>query len=109
MARMCAARLTTVALVLFTFLSAGPVAAQVATGSIIGTVSDSSHQLVPGAQVSIREINRNTTTSVITDASGVYSAPFLVPGTYEVQVELQGFKTWIRRGIVLQVLSLIHI
>ena len=109
MARMCAARLTTVALVLFTFLSAGPVAAQVATGSIIGTVSDSSHQLVPGAQVSIREINRNTTTSVITDASGVYSAPFLVPGTYEVQVELQGFKTWIRRGIVLQVTDRVRI
>ena len=37
------------------------------------------------------------------DAAGVYTAPFLVPGTYEVSVELQGFKTWIRRGIVLQV------
>ena len=103
MARMCAARLTTVALVLLGFVSARSVSAQVATGSIIGTVSDSSRQLVPGAQVTIREINRNTTTSVVTDASGVYTAPFLVPGTYEVQVELQGFKTWIRRGIVLQV------
>ena len=77
--------------------------AQVATGSIVGTVVDSSGQLVPGAQVTVREVNRNTTTTLTTDATGVYTAPFLVPGTYEVSVELQGFKTWIRRGIVLQV------
>src|SRR5262245_49193980 len=77
--------------------------AQVATGSMVGTVVDPSGQAVPRAQVTIREINRNTTTSLITDASGVYTAPFLVPGAYEVGVELQGFKSWVRRGIVLQV------
>ena len=77
--------------------------AQVATGSIVGTVVDSSGQLVPGAQVTVREVNRNTTTTLTTDAAGVYTAPFLVPGTYEVSVELPGFKSWIRRGIVLQV------
>ena len=77
--------------------------AQVATGSIVGTVVDSSGQLVPGAQVTVREVNRNTTTTLVTDAAGVYTAPFLVPGTYEVAVELQGFKSWIRRAIVLQV------
>ena len=74
-----------------------------ATGSIVGTVVDSSGQLVPGAQVTVREVNRNTTTALVTDAAGVYTAPFLVPGTYEVSVELQGFKSWIRRAIVLQV------
>ena len=78
-------------------------AAQVATGSIVGTVVDSSGQLVPGAQVTVREVNRNTTTALTTDSAGVYTAPFLVPGTYEVSVELQGFKSWIRRTIVLQV------
>ena len=77
--------------------------AQVATGSIVGTVVDSSGQLVPGAPVTIREVNRNTTTSLVTDQAGVYTAPFLVPGTYEVGVELQGFKTWVRRNIELQV------
>jgi Carboxypeptidase regulatory-like domain/TonB-dependent Receptor Plug Domain len=107
MARTSAPRLPTVALVLLAFVSAP--SAQVATGSIVGTVIDSSHQVVPGAQVTIREVNRNTTTSVVTDASGVYTAPFLVPGSYEVQVELQGFKTWIRRGIVLQVTDRVRI
>src|SRR4026208_2348699 len=79
------------------------VVAQVATGSIVGSVFDSSGQVVPGAQITVREISRNTTTTLSSDAAGVYTAPFLVPGTYEVSVELQGFKTWIRRAIVLQV------
>src|SRR4029453_17487351 len=96
-------RLAVVVLVVLTLVASSAPSAQVATGSIVGTVTDSSNQVVPGAQVTIREVNRNTTTTLVTDASGVYTAPFLVPGTYEVQVELQGFKTWLRRGIVLQV------
>ena len=89
--------------VLLACLASSPTFAQVATGSVVGTVSDSSGQLVPGAEVTIREVNRNTTTSLVTDPGGVYTAPFLVPGTYEVQVKIQGFRTWVRRGIVLQV------
>src|SRR5688572_16956930 len=102
-------RLGGVVLVLLAFLSSSTSSAQVATGSIAGTVSDSTGQVVPGAQVSIREVNRNTTTTLLTDASGVYTAPFLVPGTYEVQVELQGFKTWIRPGIILQVTDRVRV
>jgi hypothetical protein len=44
--------------------------AQVATGSIVGTVADASGQVVPGAQVTIREVNKNTTTTLVTDANG---------------------------------------
>ena len=58
---------------------------------------------MPGAQVTIRHVNRNTLTSTETGANGAYSALFLVPGSYEVQVELQGFKAWRRGGLVLQV------
>ena len=102
-------RLGTVFVLLVTCLSAHPLFAQVATGSIVGTVKDSSGEVVPGAQVTIREVNRNTTSTLVTDASGVYTAPFLVPGTYEVQVELQGFKTWIRPGIILQVTDRVRV
>ena len=77
--------------------------AQVTTGSIVGTVSDATGQRVPGAQVTIRNVNRNTTTSLTADAEGTYSALFLVPGTYEVQVNLSGFKSWVRSGLTLQV------
>src|ERR1041384_2432400 len=103
------ARLAAVVVLLIGFFATSSLSGQVATGSIVGTVKDSSGEVVPGAQVTIREINRNTTTSVVTDASGVYTAPFLVPGTYEVQVELQGFKTWVPRGIVLQVTDRVRI
>ena len=80
-----------------------PAAAQVSTGSIVGTVLDSTGQLVPGAQVTIRNVNRNTSTTFVTDQNGAYAALFLVPGTYEVQVTLQGFKSWVRSDLVLQV------
>ncbi len=102
-------RLGAVVLVVLAFLSSGTASAQVATGSIAGTVSDSTGQVVPGAQVTIREVSRNTTTTLVTDGSGVYTAPFLVPGTYQVQVELQGFKTWIRPGIILQVTDRVRV
>ena len=76
-------RLAVVVLVVLTLIASSAPSAQVATGSIVGTVTDSSNQVVPGAQVTIREVSRNTTTTLVTDASGVYTAPFLVPGTYD--------------------------
>jgi Carboxypeptidase regulatory-like domain/TonB-dependent Receptor Plug Domain len=96
------ARLSALALALCTTLPS-LAAAQVATGSIVGTVVDASGQIVPGAQVTIRNVDRNTSTSAVTDDNGAYSALFLVPGTYEVQVSLTGFKAWRRSGLVLQV------
>ena len=39
----------------------------------------------------------------MTDATGNYAAPFLVPGTYAIEVHVQGFKKWVRDGIILQV------
>jgi hypothetical protein len=86
-----------------------PAVAQVATGSIVGTVLDATGQVVPGAQVTIRNVNRNTATTYVTDQNGAYAALFLVPGTYDVQVELQGFRSWVRSGLVLQVTDRLRI
>ena len=58
---------------------------------------------MPGATVAIKEIGKQTVTTVVTDANGAYTAPFLNPGTYEVEVELTGFKKYVRQGIVVQV------
>jgi Carboxypeptidase regulatory-like domain/TonB-dependent Receptor Plug Domain len=79
-----------------------PAAAQVTTGTIVGTVSDAGG-VVPGATVVVREVNKGTSNSYVTDGTGSYTASFLVPGTYAVEVEVQGFKKTIREGIVLQV------
>ena len=76
--------------------------AQVTTGTIVGTVTDAGG-VVPGAVVTVRNVNRGTTTTFTTDETGNYTAPFLVPGTYAVEVEMQGFKKWVRSDIVLEV------
>lgn len=79
-----------------------PISAQVTTGTIVGTVTDSSG-IVPSAIVTIREVNKGTTGTYVTDGTGSYTAPFLTPGTYTVEVNVQGFKKWIRDGVILQV------
>ncbi len=66
--------------------------AQVTTGTILGTVTDNSGATVAGAQVVVRDIGKGTEQRYITDATGSYSAPYLVPGTYRVSVEKTGFK-----------------
>src|SRR3954470_621002 len=91
------ARLTVLVCLLCT-----PATAQVTTGTIVGTVSDS-NGIVPGASVTIKEITRGTSDTTVTDASGIYTAPFLTPGTYSVEINVAGFKKWVRTGIVLQV------
>jgi len=97
----CFARRWPVAVVLL--LLARPAIAQVTTGSILGTVRDAAGAEVPGAVVTITEQGKGTSTTYQTDPSGSYVAPFLIPGTYEISVDLQGFKKYLRRGVVLQV------
>ena len=85
--------------VLFAMLtSAAPDARQVTTGAIVGTVSDS-NGIVPGATVTIREVNRGTSDTFVTDTTGSYTAPFLTPGTYTVEASVAGFKKWSRAGV----------
>ena len=54
--------------------------AQTATGSILGTVSDSTGAAVAGATVLIKAVSTGTTRTVTTSASGTYSAVALFPG-----------------------------
>ncbi len=77
--------------------------AQVTTGTIFGTVRDKSGSIVAGAQVLITETTKGTSQPYVTDEEGGYNAPFLIPGTYSVTVEHQGFKKQVQTGIVLQV------
>ena len=96
------ARLLAVVVSILAPAAAPPAIAQVTTGTLVGTVTDSGG-VVPGATVTVRHVNRGTTTTFTTDPSGAYTAPFLVPGTYAVEVEMQGFKKWVRNDIVLEV------
>jgi hypothetical protein len=64
----------------------------VATGSIVGTVTDSTGAVVAGAKVTITG-STGQTIKTTTGGQGGYSSGFLVPGVYTVRVEAKGFKT----------------
>ena len=76
--------------------AAVPLAAQ-NSGEITGTVADASGAVVAGAVVTVTNTSTNQVRRVVTNDTGNYSAPFLVPGLYDVTVENAGFKLGTRR------------
>ncbi|MCX6596227.1 MAG: TonB-dependent receptor [Acidobacteria bacterium] len=76
---------------------------QVTTGTILGTVTDTTGAGVPAASVTITEVNKNTTSRIKTDEDGVFNVPFLVPGVYTVTVEKEGFKKGVQQNLALEV------
>src|SRR4051812_48075012 len=85
-------------------LAALPVAAaaQEFRGNISGTVRDSGG-VVPGASVRVRNVDTNVNQNLVTNASGYFEAPLLNPGTYEVTVEMNGYRKATRANVVLGV------
>ena len=73
--------------------------AQMTRGSVSGTVRDTSGALVPGATVTVVNVETNATQSVTSDAQGFYRAPALEPGRYTVTVELSGFTSVEQREV----------
>jgi len=65
--------------------------AQQVFGSIYGTVTDPGGAVVVNAKVTITDVNKGTTFEVVTDASGNYRKPQLIPDTYKVVIEAPGF------------------
>jgi hypothetical protein len=66
--------------------------AQAVYGSIAGIVTDPSGAALPGASVTITSVERKTTDTVVSQASGLYIKERLLPGVYEVKAEVSGFK-----------------
>ncbi|OFV97502.1 MAG: hypothetical protein A3F68_03825 [Acidobacteria bacterium RIFCSPLOWO2_12_FULL_54_10] len=89
--------------VLLVFLSGGIALAQVTTGTILGTVKDSTGAVLPGAKVVLLNEETGISRTVETDAAGRYSALSLSLGNYRVTATLEGFQTVVRTGIVLTV------
>jgi hypothetical protein len=74
---------------------------QALNGQIEGVVTDAAGAAVPNASVTIKNIETGTERQVVTDESGVYRAPLLPLGTYQVTVEAANFKRLVRQGITL--------
>src|SRR5947209_17175940 len=76
---------------------------QGSAGRILGNITDQSGAVIPGVTVTIRDVDRGTARTVVTDEAGVFNAPNLPPGTYNIRVELAGFATVERPAVKLEV------
>jgi hypothetical protein len=90
---------TILGLLLFSFA----LFAQGGFGRILGTVTDQTGAVVAGATVSIIDTQRGLARTLTTDQAGEYNAPTLIPGTYTVRVQANGFQTLNRENVVLEV------
>src|SRR5215469_18921201 len=77
--------------------------AQTATGRLLGEVEDKSQAAVSGATVTITDVSRGISRTLVTDSAGQFVAPDLIPSLYAVRVEAKGFKTIERKNVRIEV------
>jgi len=76
--------------------------AQAVSGTIVGTVTDSTGASVPNAQITIVLTDQSVSHTTVTNESGNFTEPNLPPGTYSVTAVAPGFKKETRENIVLE-------
>ena len=93
----------TLMVMLSCFLAEPNSSGQVATATILGTVTDASGAAIPGGKIDVKNTGTGVTQSAISNELGRYTVPDLQIGEYEVQAGLAGFQTVLRKGITLTV------
>src|SRR5207237_1476185 len=73
------------------------------TAELNGRVTDESGAVLPGVTVTATQTDTGFSRTDVTDAAGSYLMPNLPIGRYRLEVMLQGFRTYVQTGIVLQV------
>ena len=71
------------------------------TAALVGTVSDPTGAAVPGAKVTVRDMNTSFVYEGVTCAAGDYYVPNLSSGSHQLTIEASGFKSYVRSDIVL--------
>src|SRR6202795_474096 len=101
------------ATVLFVFaallLPVSPVLGQTLKGTILGTITDASHAVIPAVAVNLTEVNTNFRRTETTNESGFFAFANLDPGTYRIDVEQTGFRKIARTGILLDANTTVRI
>jgi hypothetical protein len=70
------------------------------SGDIVGTVTDATEAIIPGAQVTITSDKYAQVKTVVTDKEGNYRVPLLAPGKYKVSITAPGFETTTQETVV---------
>jgi hypothetical protein len=92
-------------ILVFVLLATVSLSAQTFRGTILGTVTDPSGAVVPGAKVTVKNTGTGLERSTETSADGSYSLPELPIGTYTVTVTQSGFQTFVATGVTVDVAS----
>jgi hypothetical protein len=82
---------------------------QSTNAALTGVVDDPSKAVVVGAQITAINTETGVKSSTTTNNSGVYVLPGLIPGTYRIEVDKQGFKGIIEGGLVLHVQDVVQL
>jgi len=89
---------------LVVFFTFGPlVLAQGDKATVVGTVTDASGAVLPGAEVVLTRVSTNEPFSTITSDTGDYAIRGMVPDIYQLKVSMAGFKTEVRSGLRLEI------
>jgi hypothetical protein len=91
------------ATLLLALLASVPVGAQVAGGTLSGTITDPSGAGIPQAQITIKNVATGVERSISTNENGFYAEPNLTPGEYQVTISAKGFNTEVKSGITINV------
>jgi len=83
--------------------------AQAVSGSLLGSITDSGGLPIPGATVTITEVNTGIKSDTVTNQNGNYVFSSIQNGTYRVEAELAGFKKGVREGVIVQVNTTIRV
>src|SRR5690349_4904798 len=78
-------------------------AQQFASAGIFGDVVDAQGAVMPGAKVTLTDVDHNQERTMATNAAGEFSFPSIPVGTYRLRVENAGFRVFEQTGIVVQV------
>src|SRR5437667_10102883 len=66
---------------------------QSSNASLSGTVSDAANALIPGVSITATNADTGVVSTALTNETGTYNIPGLLPGVYKVTAELPGFQT----------------
>ncbi len=89
------------ALLLLILIQTAFLHAQVATGDILGTVSDATGSIIPGASVRLENVGTHEVRMFSAGGDGTYTFSALQPGTYSLTISSPSFKTFVESNVVL--------
>src|SRR5262245_46707364 len=94
-------RLLSVTVVLLFLFAPNNSSAQTGNASVGGFVQDPTRAFIPGVTVTATNTQTSVATSAVTNESGTYTIPSLLPGAYKLTAELPGFRTQVYNEIQL--------